>query len=203
MAARRTVLTVGPPVADEQLRYALSVGAGRRRARHDRRPRSRRRRRRLEPSSEPSPGWSRGRAVRPDPVRQRVGRLRRVPGRHPRRPRARPPGRQRDQGHRGATADTVTARREAVDGLEVYRLALPAVLGVKEGINLPRYPTLPGRLRSKKAEVAEQTAVGEPGGLHTLAFALPVEQVTETTILGTGPDAAPAVVDLLLELGLA
>ena len=26
-------------------------------------------------------------------------------------------------------------------------------VGVKEGINLPRYPTLPGRLRSKKAEV--------------------------------------------------
>jgi hypothetical protein len=28
------------------------------------------------------------------------------------------------------------------------------------------------------------------------------EQVSETTILGTGPEAAPAVVDLLEELGL-
>ena len=29
---------------------------------------------------------------------------------------------------------------------------MPAVLGVKEGINLPRYPTLKGRLASKKVE---------------------------------------------------
>ena len=40
-----------------------------------------------------------GRAVRPDPVRQRVGRLRRLPGRHPCRPRPRPADGQRRQGH--------------------------------------------------------------------------------------------------------
>ena len=32
---------------------------------------------------------------------------------------------------------------------------MPAVLGVKEGINLPRYPTLKGRLASKKVAVAQ------------------------------------------------
>jgi electron transfer flavoprotein beta subunit len=76
------------------------------------------------------------------------------------------------------------------------------MLGVKEGINLPRYPTLPGRLRSKKAEVAAQEVVLAAGGQRTLAFTLPVEQVTETTLLGTGAEAAPAVVDLFQELGL-
>ena len=40
--------------------------------------------------------------------------------------------------------DTVVARRETGAGFEVYRLPLPAVVAVKEGINLPRYPTLPG-----------------------------------------------------------
>ena len=85
----------------------------------------------------------------------------------------------------------------------MYRLELPAILGVKEGLNLPRYPTLPGRLRSKKAEVAQREAVLVAGGQRTLGFTLPVEQVTETTLLGTGADAAPAVVDLLQELGLA
>ena len=97
----------------------------------------------------------------------------------------------------------LTARRECDDGFEVYRLVLPAVIGVKEGINLPRYPTLPGRLRSKKAEV--QTIVAEPpaGGLMMVRFETPAVEVTETVLLGTGPGAAGAVVDLFYELGLA
>jgi electron transfer flavoprotein beta subunit len=45
------------------------------------------------------------------------------------------------------------ARRPFDGGFEEYRLPLPAVLGVKEGLNLPRYPTLKGRLASKKAEI--------------------------------------------------
>jgi electron transfer flavoprotein beta subunit len=97
----------------------------------------------------------------------------------------------------------LTARRECDDGFEVYRLGLPAVIGVKEGINLPRYPTLPGRLRSKKAEV--QTIVAEPpgGGLNMVRFETPAVEVTETVLLGTGAGAAGAVVDLFYELGLA
>ena len=36
---------------------------------------------------------------------------------------------------------------------EAFSLPLPAVVTVKEGINLPRYPSLPGRLRAKRAAV--------------------------------------------------
>jgi electron transfer flavoprotein beta subunit len=97
----------------------------------------------------------------------------------------------------------VTARREADAGFEVYHLALPAVLGVKEGINLPRYPTLPGRLKSKKAELQHLAATAAPGGLAMQRFETPTVAVSETVVLGAGADAAPAVVDLLVELGLA
>ncbi len=100
------------------------------------------------------------------------------------------------------TGAVVNAQREVDDGAEVYRLTMPAVLGVKEGINLPRYPTLPGRLRSKKLDVAREKAEPAPGGLHTTGFVVPTEQVTPTTMLGTGPEAAPAVVDLLADLGV-
>ena len=96
----------------------------------------------------------------------------------------------------------VTARRETGSGFEVYRLSLPAVVAVKEGINLPRYPTLPGRLKARKAEVLSTTAVGAPGGLLMDRLFTPPEQKTATNILGRGPEAAPAVVDLLEELGL-
>ncbi len=103
-----------------------------------------------------------------------------------------------------AVADgELTARREGDAGFEVYRLALPAVVGVKEGINLPRYPTLPGRLRSKKADVHTIAATPASGGLTMLRFETPVVELTETVLLGAGADAAGAVVDLLEELGLA
>jgi len=97
---------------------------------------------------------------------------------------------------------TVTARRETGSGFEVYRLSLPAVVAVKEGINLPRYPTLPGRLRAKRAEVMSTQASAEPGGLRMDRMFTPPEEKAVTEILGRGPEAAPAVVDLLVELGL-
>ena len=97
----------------------------------------------------------------------------------------------------------LTARRESDAGFELYRLDLPAAVGVKEGINLPRYPTLPGRLRSKRAEVRTCTESPEPGGLEMVRLETPTVELNETARLGTGSDAASAVVDLLYELGLA
>ena len=96
----------------------------------------------------------------------------------------------------------VAARREIDGGFEVYNVPMPAVLGVKEGINLPRYPTMKGRLASKKAVVATDERTVEAGGQVRLRLHRPVEQISETVILGTGPEAAPAVVDLLEELGV-
>lgn len=96
----------------------------------------------------------------------------------------------------------VTARRECDAGFEVYRFALPAVVGVKEGINLPRYPTLPGRLRSKKAAIDSVAADAPSGGLAMVRFVTPAVVQTETVLLGSGADAAGAVADLFAELGL-
>ena len=98
--------------------------------------------------------------------------------------------------------DALRARRESDAGVEVYRVPLPAVLGVKEGINLPRYPTLKGRLASKKVEVVQIPPHAEPGGQQMVTLLQAAEQVSQTAILGNGPDAASAVVDLLEELGL-
>jgi electron transfer flavoprotein beta subunit len=98
--------------------------------------------------------------------------------------------------------DSVVARRETGDGFEIYRLPLPAVIAVKEGINLPRYPTLPSRLKAKKVELATTQAEEAAGGLHMLRLITPIETASATTILGKGPEAAPAVADLFEKLGL-
>ena len=99
-------------------------------------------------------------------------------------------------------AGIVEARREIDGGFEVYRLAMPAIVGVKEGINLPRYPTMKGRLASKKLEVTSVEADADAGGQTMVRLHRPTEAVSETVILGEGPDAAGAVCDVLEELGV-
>ena len=96
----------------------------------------------------------------------------------------------------------IIARREVDSGFEVYELPLPAVVGVKEGINLPRYPTMKGRLASKKAELASMELDAPAGGQAQIRLMRPPEVANETVILGDSVDAAPAVVDLLEELGV-
>lgn len=98
--------------------------------------------------------------------------------------------------------DTITARREIDGGFEVYELPRPAVLGVKEGLNLPRYPTMKGRLASKKAELVTMAVGASEGGQSRVRLHRPEEVVSETVILGTGAEAAAAVVDVLDELGV-
>ena len=96
----------------------------------------------------------------------------------------------------------LNVRRESDAGQETYALPLPAVVGVKEGINLPRYPTMKGRLASKRVSIGTLDVSAEPGGQQLVRLAPPPERATTTTILGRGPDAAAAVVDLLDELGV-
>ena len=98
---------------------------------------------------------------------------------------------------------TIVARREALGGgWESFEIPLPAVVSVKEGINLPRYPSIPGRLRAKKKEVARSTPVWQSGGLEKIVLRLPKEEVTAAEIIGHGAEAAPAVVDLLARIGV-
>src|ERR1700681_1597626 len=54
---------------------------------------------------------------------------------------------------------TVSASRTYRGAVETFSLPLPCVVTVKEGINLPRYPSLPGRLRAKRAQVTREFAV--------------------------------------------
>jgi electron transfer flavoprotein beta subunit len=96
----------------------------------------------------------------------------------------------------------VLARREAGGGWEVFELPVPTVIAVREGINLPRYPSLPGRLRAKKTEVERIVPERRAGGLAKVRLTLPPEDARTVEILGDGAGAAPRVVEVLRELGL-
>ena len=98
---------------------------------------------------------------------------------------------------------TATARRESASGgWEIFEVGLPAVFTVKEGINLPRYPSVPGRMRAKKKEVDRIEPTRRSGGLERIRLKLPPEQGGEVEILGSGPEAAAAVVQVLQQLGV-
>ncbi len=113
-------------------------------------------------------------------------------------------GRPMVNGIKGVTISdgVASARRETATSNEVFELPLPAVLGIKEGINLPRYPTLKGRMSAKKKDVVRSVPEHRPGGPHLIRLVTPAQQATATVILGTGPDAARGLVDVLEETGI-
>jgi electron transfer flavoprotein beta subunit len=94
------------------------------------------------------------------------------------------------------------ARRQVQGGFDIYELPLPAVVGVREGINLPRYPSVPGRLRARKKEIERIVPERVTGGPVLDRLRLPVEQEQDVEILGRGPEAAPRVVEVMRELGV-
>lgn len=94
------------------------------------------------------------------------------------------------------------ARRETGGGWELFEVDLPAVFTVKEGINLPRYVPLLGRLKAKKKAIERRQPGAAENALVKVRLALPPAQGSQVEILGQGPDAAARAVDVLRSLGL-
>jgi len=91
-------------------------------------------------------------------------------------------------------------KREVEAGWEVYEVGLPAVVSVKEGINLPRYPSLRGTMKAKKKPVDRVRPQKYGAGLEMLSLFHPPELKKEVEMLGEGPAAAPRVVEVLKAL---
>lgn len=94
------------------------------------------------------------------------------------------------------------ATGDGPDGAELFELPLPAVLTVKEGGITPRYPSIPGRLKAKRAPVEQREPTAEPLGSGRIRLKLPPETASTVEILGSGPEAAAAVVDVLQKIGV-
>jgi electron transfer flavoprotein beta subunit len=99
--------------------------------------------------------------------------------------------------------DVATARGDGIDGVETYQVPLPAVVTVLEGGVEPRYPTITGRMKAKKTPIETVEPRNAPRGPERVRLTLPPAQPSTVDVLGEGPDAAAAVVDLLQRLGVA
>jgi electron transfer flavoprotein beta subunit len=93
--------------------------------------------------------------------------------------------------------------QEAGTGRDVYRVPLPAVVTVKEGINLPRYPSVPAKLRARRKPVERREPAPLQARLEMVRLRVPEGRGRQAEVLGEGPAAAPAVVELLQRLGVA
>ena len=97
----------------------------------------------------------------------------------------------------------VRCERDAGGARDVYEAPLPAVLTVLEGLNLPRYPSVPGRLRAKSKPLAVLEPSRPESRLEKLRLVLPPGQGKQAEVLGEGAAAALRVVELMQQLGVA
>jgi electron transfer flavoprotein beta subunit len=108
-------------------------------------------------------------------------------------------------GLKGLSIEDGRARceQEVPGGRDVYLVPLPAVVTVLEGINLPRYPSVPAKLRARQKPVETSTPERPESRLEMVRLMVPPGQGKQAEILGTGPEAAPAVVEMMREIGVA
>src|SRR5438309_5815195 len=97
---------------------------------------------------------------------------------------------------------SVRCEQEVEGGRDVYVVPLPAVLTVKEGLNLPRYPSVPGKMRARSKPMAESMPTRPAPRLELVKLAVPAGQGRRAESLGAGPAAAPAVVEMLQKAGV-
>ena len=98
---------------------------------------------------------------------------------------------------------SVRCEQELGAGRDVYVLPLPAVVTVLEGLNLPRYPSVPGRMRAGRKPLEVSQPARPSSRLELSRLIVPAGEAKQAEVLGHGADAAPAVVDLLESIGVA
>jgi electron transfer flavoprotein beta subunit len=99
-------------------------------------------------------------------------------------------------------ADKATFERPVKSGRELYEVPLPAVVTVLDGLNVPRYPSVPGRIRAKKKPIERLNPQRPEPKLEKTRLEVPVTETKQAKILGTGPEAAPAVVEIFKQIGV-
>jgi electron transfer flavoprotein beta subunit len=99
--------------------------------------------------------------------------------------------------------ESVRCEQEVAGGRDVFIVGLPAVVTVLEGLNLPRYPSVPAKLRAQRKPVDATSPTRPEPRLEKLRLVVPESQGKQAEILGNGPEAAPAVLEVLQRIGVA
>ncbi len=106
----------------------------------------------------------------------------------------------------------VTVRRMVEDGHEVIEMPLPGVITVTKEINVPRLPSLRGKMKSKRAEIpawtatdieVDETLIGLSGSPTTVVKVFYPQRVHDAEMIEGDPEAqASSLVDKLRDVGI-
>jgi electron transfer flavoprotein beta subunit len=94
----------------------------------------------------------------------------------------------------------IIARRESATGWEIYQVGLPAVVTVKEGLNLPRHPSLRGTMTARKKPLERFRPNPGPAALEMVQLKLPAEQGSAAEMLGEGKETVSRILEILEKL---
>lgn len=90
--------------------------------------------------------------------------------------------------------DSVTGRHDVDEGNESFRAPLPAVVTTQQGLNEPRYPTLPNIMKAKKKELRKDSldTYGVQPRVRTVNAEIQTRARLNKMIDGKDPQAAAA-----------
>jgi electron transfer flavoprotein beta subunit len=96
------------------------------------------------------------------------------------------------------SGDTATITHDSDDGSEKLTLPLPAVITTQQGLNEPRYPTLPNIMKAKKKEI-RKLSLSDAGGATAKTSRQGQDLLTKERLnkVLQGEDAAKQLVKLL------
>jgi len=85
---------------------------------------------------------------------------------------------------------------------ELYETRLPAVITVRDGLNIPRYPSVPGRIQARKKPIDMKKPQPQVPKLEKLLLTVVPSNTSGAKVLGNGVEAVPALVDVLRTIGM-
>jgi len=92
-------------------------------------------------------------------------------------------------------------QHDADAGSETLSLPLPAVVSTQQGLNEPRYPTLPNIMKAKRKELRREPAEAETPRVRTTGRSLEQRERLGRVLDGEPAEAAAAVARYLQEAG--
>jgi electron transfer flavoprotein beta subunit len=84
---------------------------------------------------------------------------------------------------------------------ELYECPLPAVITVRDGLNIPRYPSVPGRIQARKKPIEIKKPEPHVPRLEKLLLTVAPSNTSGAEVLGNGVEAVPALVEVLRTIG--